>query len=308
MASIIAKKEKTYRTPIYAVFFILFGATLLAISIKEINTYSYKNNNYIRTEAKVIKHTYKNGKVDSSILEYVVGEDHYTTSSNNRLDCIKSYGSVVNIKYNPNNPEEIVFSDRSINIVLPITALVILSTGLSITIVMLSDSIRRIKKVSRVITSKTNQLKENNTNITTKNYVGLNDIINKDYNNINNSNSNSNSNSNNNSNNDNNSNNGNTTINSNSNVNDNIVNTDNSSSISISNVIVETDNEEQVHKEEIVNVPFISNDTDNQRIIYRKHDNASDNIDYMKFISDVNAAQDTLNFIPNVDVLKEKKQ
>ncbi len=303
MASIIAKKEKTYRTPIYAVFFILFGATLLTISIKQINTYSYKNNNYIGTEARVIKHTYKNGKVDSSILEYVVGEDYYTTSSNNKLDCIKSYGSVVNIKYNPNNPEEIIFSDRSINIVLPIMAIVILSTGLSITIVMLSDNIRRIKRVSRIIASKTNQAKENNTNTITKNYVGLNDMINKDYNNSNN---------NNNNNINNNINNGNTTIisnnngNSNININDNIVSTDNSSSTSISNVVVETDNEEQVQKEKIVDVPFISNDTSNQRMVHHKNDNANDSIDYMEFISDVNAAQDTLNFIPNVDVLKEK--
>lgn len=284
MASIIANKEKTYRAPIYAVFFMLFGAILLAISVREINTYSYKNNNYIRTEAKVIKHTYKNGQVDSSILEYFVDEDRYTTSSNNKLDCIKSYGSVVNIKYNPDNPEDIIFSDRSINIVIPIMALVLLSTGLSITIVMLSDSIIRIKKTSRKINNKTNHVKNNYTSITTnKNYVGLNDMLYK-----NNANSNTNAN---------------TTSNNN---NDNTVNIDNNSNSNVSNVVLETDNKEQVHTDTIIDVPYISKEANNQSIEEHKHYNSSNGIDYMQFISDVNTSDETLNFIPNVDILKEK--
>ena len=38
MARILAKKEKTYKTPIYAIIFIFIGAVLLCMSIKEIIT------------------------------------------------------------------------------------------------------------------------------------------------------------------------------------------------------------------------------------------------------------------------------
>ena len=164
MSSVIAKKEKTYKAPILAILFILIGTGLLIFSFKELNAYTQKNNNYTSTEAHVIKHTYKNGKVSSVILEYTVGDNKYTIYSSSKSDCIKSYGSVVDVKYNPSNPEDVIFANRSINILIPVAALVLLSIGLSIIIVMLSDNVKKIKRYSKIIIDK-NKKARNNINL-----------------------------------------------------------------------------------------------------------------------------------------------
>ena len=275
MASIIAKKEKTYKTPIFAIFFILFGSCLLAISIKEISTYTYKNDNYINAEAIVIKHTYKDGKVSTAVLEYNVDEDTYTVSSSNKSDCVKSYGSVVNIKYNSENPEEIIFPDRGINIVTPVLALVMLSIGLAIIIVMISDNIKRIKRISKVIESKTNQVENNDTN-NNNNNITLNKVINRDYDTPNNS------------------------YNSTDNNNINLVNTDEKINVE------EQNNDMQNNKDKIIEIPFVSNKPADD-IINDNKSNKSNNVDYIQFISETNDNNDTPNFIPNIDILKEKQ-
>ncbi|MBQ6546918.1 MAG: DUF3592 domain-containing protein [Bacilli bacterium] len=178
MSSVIAKREKTRRMPTLALFFIIIGTVLLVISFKDLSTFYHKNNSYISTEAHVIKHTYDNGKISSVILEYTVGENKYTVYSNNKTDYIKSYGSIINVKYNPKNPEDVVFPNRGFNIVIPVASLVLLSIGLAIVIVMLSDNVKRLRKYSKIITDKKKEDRDNtnpynrfNNNVQTNNMI-----------------------------------------------------------------------------------------------------------------------------------------
>lgn len=137
---------KKSTSPVIFIFCMIVGACLLGISFKEIYSYSIKSNNYDLAEAKVVKHNYENGKVSSVVLEYTVGDYTYTTSSTYSDDCIKSYGSTIYIRYNPKNPEELIFTNRGINIVIPIVAIVVLSVGIAVVIVQIFDNIKGIKR------------------------------------------------------------------------------------------------------------------------------------------------------------------
>lgn len=144
MNDMVLKKKKS-TSPIIFIFCMIVGACLLGISFKELIDYNTKSDTYTPIEAKVIKHTYKNGKVTSVILEYEVDEIIYNAESSHYDDCVKSYGSAVDIMYEPDNPENIIFVNREINIIIPIAAIVVLSVGIAIILVEIFDGIRKIK-------------------------------------------------------------------------------------------------------------------------------------------------------------------
>ena len=144
MNNMVIKKKKN-TSPIIFIFCMVVGACLLCISFKELFDYNEKSNTYVPIDAKVINHTYKNGKVVSVVLEYEVNDLVYTTDSDNSDDCVKSYGSIVDIMYDPDDPESIIFVNREINIAIPIAAIVVLSVGIAIIIVDILEGIRSIK-------------------------------------------------------------------------------------------------------------------------------------------------------------------
>ena len=137
--------KESRASTIICIFCLIAGTILLAFSFKELYDYSNKSSEYVNANAKVIKHHYKDGKATAVIIEYKVDEISYTTTSKYYDDCIKSYGSIIPIKYNPNKPEEMIYLNRSINIVAPIVSIVLLSIGLSIIIVQISETLRGFK-------------------------------------------------------------------------------------------------------------------------------------------------------------------
>lgn len=274
MSSVIARKEKTYRMPVFALIFIFIGAGLLIFSFKELNTYTHKNNSYTSTEARVIKHTYENGKVSSVILEYTVGDNKYTVYSNDRTDCVKSYGSIINVKYDPNNPEDVIFANRSINIVIPVAALVLLSIGLAIIIVMLSDNIRRIKKYSKMIADKSKKSINNSNSYNNFDYINQTNNM--------------------------------TNYNTNNNINNNIVNSTADNNIINEEQVKEirelkTEHKkitEEEPKDKIIKIPSIPVDSPNP----------FEDVNYLDFISGIEEKDETPDFIPNMDDLKKNKK
>ena len=271
MSSVIAKKEKTYRMPVFALIFILIGTGLLIFSFKELNTYTHKNNSYTSTEAHVIKHTYENGKVSSVILEYSVGENKYTFYSNDKADCVKSYGSIINVKYNPNNPEDVILANRSINIIIPVASLVLLSIGLAIIIVMLSDNVREIKRYSKIITDKDKKSK-NNTN-SYNNFNNINQTNNMENCYIRN------------------------------NQNSNIVSNDADNNVINDEQVKEirelkTEHKKVKKEEEIIKIPSVSVDAPNP----------FEDVNYLDFISGIEEKDETPDFIPNIDDLKKNSK
>lgn len=170
-------KNKKHTTLITCIFCLIVGTCLLGISIKEIYDFTTKSNNYTGIDAKVIKHNYKDQKIVSVTLEYTIGDYTYTTTSSNNSDCIKSYGSTIYIKYNPNNPEEIIFVNRGINIIIPVISLVLLSVGLAIIIAEISDNMKRIRYKEKKRYIKTNEQypKDENNNI--NNIIDISDVF-----------------------------------------------------------------------------------------------------------------------------------
>lgn len=175
MTSSNKKRKKTLKIPISAILFILISTGLLILSIKEINDYTYKNKNYEKTEAEVIKHTYDNNKITGVVLEYTVDEYKYTVKSTNKLDYIKSYGATVTIKYNPEKPEDIIYTNRSINIVTPIIAIVLLAIGSASIIVTIAENFIKLKRLTKIITNK------NTSPNNSENTIGIKEAINKNY-------------------------------------------------------------------------------------------------------------------------------
>lgn len=128
--------KKVYRVPLSALLFLLFGICLLVLSFINLNNYSFKDKNYTLVDAKVVDHVYKNQKPVRAILEYTVNDQTYRVVSDSKADNLKSYGSTVKIKYNPDNLSEIILTTKTINILLPIAS--IISIGLAVIILIVS--------------------------------------------------------------------------------------------------------------------------------------------------------------------------
>ena len=126
--------KKSTKMPIFAFILIIIGIFILAIFFKNMSILASKSKNYIETEAKVVNHTYRNGIATATVFQYTIGEDIYQTTSNDYHDNLKTYGTVIRIKYNPNDPTDIIFPDRRGNLIMPITGLVFFSVGIMIAI------------------------------------------------------------------------------------------------------------------------------------------------------------------------------
>ena len=143
------KKRKISKATIFASFLILLGISLIALFVKNTLEYSNKNSTYNEIEAKVVKHTYKDGNLKATVLEYTIGENTYTVEANLHENNIKTYGSKVKLKYNPSNPQEIIVADQKPNHMLSIGGLASIILGVSTFIVLL---LRRIKRITNKIT------------------------------------------------------------------------------------------------------------------------------------------------------------
>lgn len=115
---------------------LLVGIGLISFGIKKMNDFKEKNKTYIETIAKVVD--YKDDfdsdgdRMQAEIVEYTVNGETYRATSPDSSTDPDALGSEVKIKYNPNNPEEVIWVGDNTHIILFIVGGVFALVGLFI--------------------------------------------------------------------------------------------------------------------------------------------------------------------------------
>ena len=119
---------------IVGVIIVFIGVFMLTFSISSIKRYNDKSKTFIETVSKVVDYKYSGDQERTPIVEYEVNgiryEKEHNTTSTNPLPL----GTRVRLKYNPNDPTDVIWVNDASNIFLPIAGGVFTLIGLVVTI------------------------------------------------------------------------------------------------------------------------------------------------------------------------------
>lgn len=136
--------QKNVKNFIFPLIFIMFGGLLLFIGFNSIKS----TKDYKKVEATVIDSYFVNNATEKEVkikITYNVNDNKFNTNITKKTDRLPRVGSKMIIKYNPNNPKEIVF-DSSVNYISLIIGIVFIFLGLLVTFKLL-----RVNKSSKTL-------------------------------------------------------------------------------------------------------------------------------------------------------------
>jgi len=131
---------KTFFT---SIILVAIGVALSFYGNKLINEFINKNDPFIEVTATVIDYEYTGPEEDGAyiIYEYNVNGVSYKVSSNIKSTNLPTIGDTLTIKYNPNNPTEVVFLNG--------TNRVVMFVGVGFIIIGIFDFFRFISLIFR---------------------------------------------------------------------------------------------------------------------------------------------------------------
>ena len=129
-----AKPMKPWQGVLFGLIFVIVGIALLCFAVSSIKTYNEKNETFVETISKVVDYKYNDEGLQAIVVEYVVNGQTYQKVSNSYSNMPKSIGTEVSVKYNPNNPQDAIWTSDSTNIVLPIFGAVFTLVGVIVVI------------------------------------------------------------------------------------------------------------------------------------------------------------------------------
>lgn len=129
-----AKPMKPWQGVLFGLIFVIVGIALLCFAVSSIKTYNEKNETFVETTSKVVDYKYNDEGLQAIVVEYVVNGQTYQKVSNSYSNMPKSIGTEVSVKYNPNNPQDAIWTSDSTNIVLPIFGAVFTLVGVIVVI------------------------------------------------------------------------------------------------------------------------------------------------------------------------------
>lgn len=132
--TIPAKPVKPWPAILLSLIFIIVGIILLFISISFIKTYNEKNKTYIAIKSKIVDYKYNDEGLQAIVVEYAVDGQIYQKISDTYSNMPKNIGTEVLIKYNPANPQDIIWTSDNTNIILLIAGGIFFLMGLIIVI------------------------------------------------------------------------------------------------------------------------------------------------------------------------------
>lgn len=132
--------NKPWMGILIGILFSIIGIIMLFISVKNIKSYNEKNDSYIETIADVIDYNYNDEGLKAIIVQYKVEGNYYQKASNTYSTSAKSIGSQINIKYNPEDPNDVIWSNDSSNFILPIVGAMFLLFGIVSSIVSIKNN------------------------------------------------------------------------------------------------------------------------------------------------------------------------
>ena len=112
-----------------SLLFLIIGVGLLVYSFYRIKDYNEKNKIFEETEARVVDHEHQDEDNYAIVVEYTVDGNTYRKTSSTSTNHPKSIGTIVKIKYNPENPEDMIWSNDSTNIIVPIVGVLFAGIG-----------------------------------------------------------------------------------------------------------------------------------------------------------------------------------
>lgn len=124
--------------PLYGILigsvFAIMGIVFLINSLTIIKTYNEKDKIYKETNSVVVDYDYDAEGSKAIIVEYTVDGQTYRQQSYSYSSSPAPQGSQVKIKYNPNNPNDIIWVNDSKTIMFPIVGAVFTVVGIIIII------------------------------------------------------------------------------------------------------------------------------------------------------------------------------
>jgi hypothetical protein len=150
-------------TPIYkllflGIIFIILGIFMIIIAILANISYYKESVNYKATTATVVGYNTDDDDKKALIVEFMVNNIKYRVASKTYFDEPAELNSQVNIKYNPNNPNEIAFSPGN-TMLFFLIGLGIMTLGL----LMLTTGINKIKAIKNALPLIIDKMTEQNT-------------------------------------------------------------------------------------------------------------------------------------------------
>ena len=137
-----SKPMKQWQGVLFGLIFAIVGVALLCFAVSSIKTYNEKNETFVETTSRVVDYKYNDERLQAIVVEYVVDGQTYQKVSNSYSNMPKSIGTEVSIRYNPNNPQDAIWTSDSTNIVLPIVGVVFILAG----VIVVISSIKNGKK------------------------------------------------------------------------------------------------------------------------------------------------------------------
>lgn len=114
---------------IFGMIFIGFGCGMIGITIEKIKEYNEKNSSYVETTSRVVDYREDDNGLKAIVVEYVVDGVSYYKDSDGYSNKPKKIGTIVKVKYNPDNPQDSIWSFDIVNILLPLATFAVLAFG-----------------------------------------------------------------------------------------------------------------------------------------------------------------------------------
>lgn len=155
-----SKPMKPWQGVLFGLIFAIVGIALLCFAVSSIKTYNEKNETFVETTSRVVDYKYNDERLQAIVVEYVVDGQTYQKVSNSYSNMPKSIGTKVSIRYNPNNPQDAIWTSDSTNIVLPIIGVVFILAGVIVVIYSIKNG-KKQKMLEEQAIEQTNGLYSN---------------------------------------------------------------------------------------------------------------------------------------------------
>lgn len=110
----------------------IVGTLVLCYSISNIITYNKKNEIFIETTSRVVDYNVDSDGLRAIVVEYEVDGQTYRMASKSYSNIPKSIGTEIDVKYNPDAPQDAIWSFDSSNIFLPLFGIVFILVGVMV--------------------------------------------------------------------------------------------------------------------------------------------------------------------------------
>lgn len=149
MKKIDKKREikNAITTIIVSLVFVSFGFLIFNYASNEIKEHNEKKSYYVETNAKVVDYNYDSDGLKAIIVEYNVDGLTYYKYSDISSPKPKKIGTIVKIAYNPDNPQESIWSFDIVNMLVLSFSFVFFAFGIGCNVVGIKQfiAIRKIK-------------------------------------------------------------------------------------------------------------------------------------------------------------------